>query len=60
MAISLEDGLIDTYFDLQPIGPNRFTGRITHGYGKYRGIQGTLHVRIFPSGRTVYTLRYSL
>ena len=59
-AISLKDGLIDTYFNIQPIGSNRFSGRITHGYGKYRGIQGRLHVRQFPSGRTVYTLRYSL
>jgi hypothetical protein len=59
-AISLKDGLIDTYFNLQRIGSDRFSGRITHGYGKFRGIQGRLHVHDFPSGRTVYTLRYSL
>jgi hypothetical protein len=59
LDISLKGGLIDSYFNTDPTVKD-FTGRITHGSGSYRGIQGTVHVRISDSGRTVYTLRYSL
>jgi hypothetical protein len=59
MSLTLDGGLIDTYFSLTP-GPNRYHGQITGGSGKYRGIEGTVHVRNFDSGRTVYTLRYRL
>jgi hypothetical protein len=61
LAISLNGGLIDTYFNTNPTAPpTSFTGRITHGSGRFRGIEGTVDVRISDSGRTVYTLRYSL
>jgi hypothetical protein len=59
LAISLKGGLIDSYFDAHS-GVTSFTGRITHGSGRFRGIEGTVHVRISDSGRTVYTLRYAL
>jgi hypothetical protein len=60
MTLSLDGGTIDTYFSLTP-GPSRFTGQILRGYGKYRGIDGTIHVRRSDTApRTVYTLRYML
>jgi len=61
LADALEGGIIVSYFDLdtQKTG-NTFTGRITHGTGRYSGIHGTLHVRNSDGGRTVYTLRYTL
>jgi hypothetical protein len=59
MAISLKGGLIDTAFNPPPDVQN-FTGRITHGYGKYRGIKGTIKVRHSDTGRVVYILRYRL
>lgn len=61
LADALEGGLVVSYFDLntEKTG-NTFTGRITHGTGRYRGIEGTIHVRNSDSGRTVYTLRYTL
>lgn len=61
LADALKGGIIVSYFDLntEKTG-NTFTGRITHGTGRYRGIEGTVHVRNSDSGRTVYTLRYTL
>lgn len=61
LADALEGGIIVSYFNLntEKTG-NTFTGRITHGTGRYRGIEGTVHVRNSDSGRTVYTLRYTL
>jgi hypothetical protein len=59
LSLSLTGGLIDSYFDT-PGGAKTFSGRITHGSGRFRGIRGTIDVRIGDSGRTVYTLRYSL
>jgi len=61
LADALEGGMIVSYFNLntEKTG-NTFTGRITHGTGRYRGIEGTIHVRNSDSGRTVYTLRYTL
>ena len=59
MPISLKGGLIDTAFKVPPGTGASFTGRITHGYGKYRGIEGIIKVRNGPR-RTVYTLRYRL
>ena len=59
MALSLQGGLIDTYFNV-PQGVKSFTGRIAGGSGRYGGALGTLHVRISDSGRVVYTLRYTL
>jgi hypothetical protein len=59
LDISLNGGLIDSYFDVNT-AMTSFTGRITHGSGRFRGIEGTVHVRIYDSGRTVYTLRYNL
>ncbi len=61
LSISLNGGLIDSYFNTNPSPTlTNFTGRITHGSGRFRGIEGTVHVRISDSRRTVYTLRYSL
>lgn len=61
LADALEGGIIVSSFNLntEKTG-NTFTGRITHGTGRYRGIHGTIHVRNSDSGRTVYTLRYTL
>jgi hypothetical protein len=60
LDISLKGGLIDSYFNVNT-GVTSFTGRITHGSGRFRGIEGTVHVRANPdTGRAVYTLRYSL
>jgi hypothetical protein len=60
LDISLTGGLIDSYFEVDA-GMTSFTGRITHGSGRFRGIQGTVHVLANPdTGRAVYTLRYSL
>jgi hypothetical protein len=59
LDISLNGGLIDSFFHVDPEA-TRFSGRITHGSGRFRGIEGTVHVRHSASGRTVYTLRYSL
>jgi hypothetical protein len=65
LSISVTSGMVDTYFDLDTdtitdpdTGVTRFAGRITRGYGAFRGITGKLHVRTDPTGRTVYTLRY--
>ncbi|MFC4785105.1 hypothetical protein ACT8ZV_11545 [Nocardioides sp. MAHUQ-72] len=61
LAAALKGGLIESYFDLDTTtGSNRFSGRIIHGTGRYRGIQGTIRVRNSESGRTVYVLRYTL
>ncbi len=57
LDISLKGGLIDSVFNNHPM--QTFTGRITHGSGRYRGIEGTIKVR-HPGSRTVYTLRYRL
>jgi hypothetical protein len=59
LGTALKGGLIDSYFNVNT-GLQSFTGRIVRGYGKYRGIEGTIQVRMSDSGRTVYTLRYSL
>ncbi len=60
LDISLKGGLIDSYFNVNPTVTS-FTGRITHGSGRFRGIEGTVHVLANPdTGRAVYTLRYSL
>jgi hypothetical protein len=61
LGTALKGGLIDSYFNVNTVTDvHHFTGRITHGSGRYRGIEGTIHVRISDSGRTVYTLRYSI
>ena len=61
LADALKGGMIVSYFDLDTDKTgNTFTGRITHGTGRYRGIEGRVHVRRSDSGRTVYTLRYTL
>jgi hypothetical protein len=61
LADALKGGTIVSYFNLNTeTTGNTFTGRITHGSGRYRGIEGTIHVRNSDSGRTVYTLRYTL
>lgn len=61
LADALEGGIIVSYFDLdtEKTG-DTFTGRITHGTGKFRGVEGTVHVRTSGNGRAVYTLRYTL
>jgi hypothetical protein len=61
LTISLDGGLIHSYFSSTPTAPpTSFTGQILRGSGAYRGIEGSIHVRNSESGRTVYTLRYSL
>ena len=61
LTISLDGGLIHSYFSTIPTAPpTSFTGQILRGSGAYRGIEGSIHVRTSDSGRTVYTLRYSL
>src|SRR3954471_13389960 len=61
LTISLDGGLIHSYFSSTPTAPpTSFTGQILRGSGAYRGIEGSIHVRTSESGRTVYTLRYSL
>jgi hypothetical protein len=61
LTISLDGGLIHSYFSTNPTAPpTSFTGQILRGSGAYRGIEGSIYVRISDSGRTVYTLRYSL
>jgi len=59
LSISLKGGLIDSVFNTNT-SEKSFTGKITQGYGRYRNIAGTIHVRISDSGRAVYTLRYTL
>ena len=61
LAISLKGGLIDSFFNVHAGGEiHRFSGKITHGYGKFRGIEGRVHVRGSNTDRTVYVLRYRL
>jgi hypothetical protein len=61
LADALEGGVIISFFDLDTeTTGNTFSGRITSGTGRYRGIEGTIHVRNSDDGRTVYTLRYTL
>jgi hypothetical protein len=61
LAAALRGGVIVSYFNLNTeTTGNRFSGRITRGTGRYHGIEGTIHVRNSESGRTVYTLRYTL
>jgi hypothetical protein len=61
LADALKGGVIISYFDLDTENTgNTFSGRITSGSGRYRGIEGTIHVRNSDNGRTVYTLRYTL
>lgn len=60
MPIALKGGLIDTAFNVPPGTGGNFTGRITHGDGKYRGVEGTIEVRNNGMGRVVYILRYRL
>lgn len=61
LADALKGGVITSYFNLPLEGVgNTFSGRIVDGTGKYRGIEGTIHVRNSENGRTVYTLRYTL
>jgi hypothetical protein len=59
LDMALDGGMIDSYFSTNTTVTS-FTGQIIHGTGAYRGVDGTIHVRIQPSGRTVYTLRYSV
>lgn len=59
LSISLKGGLIDSVFSVRP-SPQDFTGRITHGSGKYRGVEGTIKVRNTDTGPNVYILRYRL
>jgi hypothetical protein len=58
MSLTLRGGMVDTYFNTNT-NKKSFSGRITHGYGRFHGIKGRLFVRIADSGRTVYSLRYT-
>jgi hypothetical protein len=59
MTLSLNGGLIDTYFHNHGNSKD-FTGQITQGSGKYRGITGTIHVQPGQKGNTLLTLHYNL
>jgi hypothetical protein len=59
LDMALDGGMIDSYFSTNTTVTS-FTGQITRGTGAYRGIDGTIHVQIHDSGRTVYTLRYTV
>jgi hypothetical protein len=59
LDMALDGGMLDSYFSTNTTVTS-FTGRIIHGTGAYRGVDGTIHVQILASGRTVYTVRYSV
>ena len=58
-AFALRGGIIDGFVTFRG-NENRFSGKITHGSGRFRGVEGTIRGRTADNGKTFVTLRYRL